>query len=127
MLDSVDDILIDKMTKFKNNVINGKVSMLGFYELDVWDCVQSVDVFGRKTLLDCFLTMIIRKHRVSDIEDVRVSSVDSFVPLFEVILLIFRKRNLLVHLVDNGSLDQLGFCSSSLFFKELLVCNFFVY
>ena len=122
MLDSVDNILIDKMTKLKNNVINGKLSMLVISELDVWDSVKSVDIIGRKTLLDCFATMIHGKHRVSDIEYVRTpSAIDSFIPLFEVILLILRKRNLLVHLVDDGTLDQLSFCSFPLFIEVLLV------
>ena len=42
MLDSIDDILIDKVTEFKNNVINGKLDMFVLNELDIWDCVQSV-------------------------------------------------------------------------------------
>lgn len=42
MLDSIDDILIDKVTEFKNNVINGKLAMFVLNELDIWDCVQSV-------------------------------------------------------------------------------------
>lgn len=46
VLDSIDDILIDKMTKFKYNIIQGKLSMLIFFEVDVWDCIQSVIVFG---------------------------------------------------------------------------------
>ena len=99
--------------------------MLVISELDVWDCVQSVDIIGRKTLFNCFTTMIRGKHRVSDIEDVRTSSaIDSFIPFFEVILLIVRKRNLLVHLVDDGTLDQLSFGSFPLFVEVLLVRNF---
>ena len=71
--------------------------------------------------------MFIRKHRVSDIKDVRIFSVDGLVPFFEISILVFRKRNLLVHLVDDGTLDQFGFSSPSLFVEVLLVGNFIVY
>ena len=71
--------------------------------------------------------MINWEHRVTNVEDIRISPIDGFVPTSEVLFLVFREWNLLVHLVDDGTLDQLSFGSFSLFENVLLVRKVLVY